>query len=228
MALLTDPAASGSKDKLVNLPGLTRGTLIQLQFEGLGSSRSLLLGMDPGKFIIVQTSPISDIGSKVFEKNNCIVRYLSAGRVYAFRCTLLGLIKEPCRFSILSYPESFEVINLRKYERVSCIIDAGIRINENFYEGIITDISMGGCSFDFSKSDITEFPNVNILDKVSVSMNLKDKEFMENIGAIVRSIRKDENNLSLGLQFNAGEEIEQNGKTKGALADYLRNLVEGL
>jgi c-di-GMP-binding flagellar brake protein YcgR len=131
--------------------------------------------MEPGKFLIVHTPPIADIGSKLFMKNHGIVRYLSSGNVYAFRCTLLGIVKEPFRMSVLSYPESLENINLRKYERISCILDAAVCHQEKSFEGIVTDLSLGGCSFDFNKSDLTAFPEIKITDEVSVSMQLKQR-----------------------------------------------------
>ena len=221
---------SGYKDKAVILPGLSLGTLIQIQFEGLGSSRSTLLGMDPGKFLIIQTPLISDIGTKVFEKNNGIVRYLSAGRVYAFRSTLLGIIKEPRRFSILSYPESLEVVNLRKFERISCLTDAELHISNNIYEGIVTDISMGGCNVDLNHSGILDFPEIRILEEVSLTLQLKDGEFLEDIKATVRSTKRDKHNLSLGLQFLPWGEMGQGqtGQTAQALSDFIKIMSEAL
>jgi hypothetical protein len=219
---------SEEKNPHVLLSGLSLGTLIQLQFEGLGSSRSILLGMDPGKFLIIQTPAMSDIWSMLFQKNNAIVRYLSSGRVYAFRCTLLAIIKEPCRFSILSYPESVEEINLRKFERISCIIEAEIQIRENTYTGIMTDISLGGCSFDFNKPENTTFPEIQIQEEVSIAIQMKEKGRLKSICAIIRSIKKDRNNLIIGLQFVPWDEDSQEEKSEQALNEYVRSVMETL
>jgi hypothetical protein len=123
-------ALSGPKVEFVALPGLSMRTRPQLQFEGLGSSKSTLIGMELGKFPIVNT-PLADIGSKFFMKNHDIVRYLSAGKVCAFCCTLLTRIKAPFQLSILSYPESLENMNLRKHERMSCVLDATVSLYKN-------------------------------------------------------------------------------------------------
>jgi hypothetical protein len=130
-----------------DLPGIFPGTLLQVQFEGLGASRSRLIGMEAGKFLIIRMPPIPDISSKRYEKNHCIIRYLFSGRVYAFRCTLLGLIKEPYRLSILSYPEAIDELNLRKHERISCIVAAEVGVEGWQYEGIVSNISGGGMQF---------------------------------------------------------------------------------
>lgn len=219
---------SGPKDDFIGLPGIYLGTLLQLQFEGLGSSRSTLIGMEPGKFLIVNTPPIANIGSKLFMKNHGIVRYLSSGNVYAFRCTLLGIIKEPFRISILSYPEFLENINLRKYERISCIIDASVSHCEKLYEGIVTDLSMGGCSFDFNKSDLTAFPEMKIADTLFVSIQLKNKGEMQGIQSVVRSMKKDTDTLSLGLQFVPADNAEKGDRAEKELADYILAMQAGL
>lgn len=222
MTSFLSPAPSGQKDELFGLPGVSLGTLLQLQFEGLGSSRSTLVGMEPGKFLIVNTPPIAEIGSKLFMKNHGIVRYLSSGNVYAFRCTLLGLIKEPFRLAILSYPEAFENMNLRKHERISCILDAAVSHYEKKYGGLVTDLSIGGCSFEFNKSDLTAFPEIKIADKLIIFIQLKQRADLPDIHAIVRSMKKDKDTLSLGMQFvPAGLTAEFELIQKG-LSDFIR------
>jgi c-di-GMP-binding flagellar brake protein YcgR len=228
MAPIITPAASGPKENFIGLPGIYLGTLLQLQFEGLGSSRSTLIGMEPGKFLVVNTPPIADIGSKLFMKNHGIVRYLSSGNVYAFRCTLLGIIKEPFRMSILSYPDSIENINLRKYERISCILDATISHQEKSFEGIVTDLSIGGCSFDFNKSDLTAFPEIKITDEVSVSMQLKQKGEIRKMQSVVRSMKKDKDTLSLGLQFVPADNAEEKDRAEKELTAYIETMQEGI
>lgn len=227
MAPSTTPAAFGLKDEFIGLPGIYMGTLLQLQFDGLGSSRSTLIGMEPGKFLIVNTPPIADIGSKLFMKNHGIVRYLSSGNVYAFRCTLLGVIKEPFRISVLSYPESLENMNLRKHERISCILDASVSHHEKLHEGIVTDLSIGGCSFEFNKSDLTAFPEIKIADEAFVSIHLKQKAKLQGIQAVVRSIKKDKDTLSLGLQFISLDSVGKNDRAEEELSDYIRDTQGG-
>ena len=73
-------------------------------------------------------------------KNHGIARHLWSVRAYAFRCPLTAVVKEPCRFSILTYPKSLDTINLRKFDRMSCIIDAEVGIRGRGYGGIITDV----------------------------------------------------------------------------------------
>lgn len=228
MAPMITPAPSVMKDEFIVLPGLSLGNLLQLQFDGLGSSRSTLVGLEPGKFLIVNTPPIADIGSKLFMKNHGIVRYLSSGNIYAFRCTLLGIIKEPFRLSILSYPESIENMNLRKHERISCILDATVSHCEKLYGGFVTDLSIGGCSFDFNKSDLTAFPELKITDALLVSLQLKQKGELSEIHSIVRSMKRDKDTLSLGLQFVPADNAEEFERAQKELSEYILTVQESI
>jgi hypothetical protein len=216
------------KSEFVGHPGLSLGTLLQVQFEGLGSSRSRLVGMEMGSFLIILTPPIANIGSKLYQKNHGIVRYLFSGRVYAFRCTLLSLIKDPYRLSILTYPASIEHINLRKHERISSLIAAEMSAKGQLHEGIISDISNGGCSFEFNKSDQRAFPELKVLDEVVISMLLKETSYATVFNADVRSIRMDNENMMAGIQFIQSDFKETDEKSASELSDYLQTQQNSL
>jgi hypothetical protein len=202
--------------------GLSLGTLLKVQFEGLGSSRSRLVGMEPGNFLIIQTPPIANLGTKLYQKNHGIVRYLFSGRVYAFRTTLLSLIKEPYRLSILTYPTAIENVNLRKHERIPSLITAKMSAKGQLHEGIISDISNGGCSFEFKKSGQRAFPELQILDEVVISMLLKETSDATVFNATVRSVRMDNENMMAGIQFTQMDLKETDEKSARELSDYLK------
>ena len=216
------------KSEFSGHPGLSLGTLLQVQFEGLGSSRSRLVGMEPGNFLIILTPPIDNIGSKLYQKNHGIVRYLFSGRVYAFRSTLLSLIKEPYRLSILTYPTSIENINLRKHERISSLIAAEISVNGQLHEGIIADISNGGCSFEFNKSDQRAFPELKVLDEIVISMLLKETSGATVFNSTVRSVRMDKESMMVGIQFTQSDFKETDEKSARELSDYLQTQQNSL
>ncbi len=58
---------------------------------------------------------------------------------------------------------------------MSCIIDVEVGIRGRGYGGIVTDISLGGCSFEFNKPDSLDFPDIGISEAVSMMLNCKDK-----------------------------------------------------
>ncbi|MCE5264749.1 MAG: flagellar brake protein [Deltaproteobacteria bacterium] len=200
--------------------------LLQIQFEGLGSSQSRLIGMDCGNFIIIRTPPLMGIKTKLFEKNHGIIRYLFSGHVYAFHCTLLSVIAEPYRLSILSYPESFENMNLRKHERIPCIIASEVNFDGWINKGIVSNISMGGCSFEFNRSGQHGFPDLKIFDEVALSLFLHDQGAATVFKAAVRKVQIDQESMMIGLQFANSETTESGTQPENALKEYLLTLQQ--
>ncbi len=212
------------KTAILDLPGMAIGTLLRVQFIGIGSSQSCLVGMDPGHFLIIQTPPLINIASKRHEKNHIIISYLYSGRIYAFRCTLLLFVKEPYCFVILSYPEALDDINLRKHERISCIINAEVRVHEETYEGEILDISKGGCSFEFNRSDQRGFPNINVQDGLIISMRLNETGEATTFNTVLRAIKAKQESVICGLQFVTSGFSETDAESEKKLAEYLLTL----
>lgn len=176
--------------------------IIQIQAEGLGMSHSRLIGVDSGAFLIVKTPPIIDIATKLYDKNKIVIRYFSAGWVYAFRCTLLSLIKEPSRLSILSYPENIEKINIRKHDRVDCNIPVEMIIEKKTYNGIVTNISAGGLSLEIAKTGDEEAPQLNIQDVISLTVQ-REAEQATSLKTIVRNIKIERTVMKIGMEFYA-------------------------
>jgi hypothetical protein len=198
--------------------------LLQIQFEGLGSSQSRLIGLDHGNFIIIRTPPLAGIRSKLFEKNHGIIRYLFSGHVYAFHCTLLSVVTEPYRFSILSYPESVENMNLRRHERIPCIIAAEITLKGWVDKGIVSNISMGGCSFEFNRSSQRAFPDLKVDEEAVIAFYLKDEEATTVFNAVIRKVQIDQESMMVGLQFTSPESKESGAKSETDLREYLLTL----
>jgi hypothetical protein len=208
----------------IDLPGMSMGMLLQIQFEGLGSSQSRLIGMDYGHYIIIRTPPLAGIRSKLFEKNHGIIRYLFSGHVYAFHCTLLSVVTEPYRLSILSYPESLENMNLRKHERISCIIAAEVNLKGWVNKGIVSNISMGGCSFEFDRSCRREFPDLKVHEEVVIALYLHDEGETTVFSAVIRKVQIDQESMMVGLQFTESESAESGTKSETDLRGYLLTL----
>jgi hypothetical protein len=214
----------GKKADFVDLPGMSMGMLLQIQFEGLGASQSRLVGMDHGNYIIIRTPPLACIRSKLFEKNHGIVRYLFSGHVYAFHCTLLSVVTEPYRFSILSYPESVENMNLRRHERIPCIIAAEVNLKGRANKGIVSNISMGGCSFEFDRSCQREFPDLKVDEEAIISLYLQDQGAATTFNAAIRKVQIDQESMMVGLQFTPPESKESGVKSETDLRAYLSTL----
>lgn len=183
-----------------DLPGVSFGMIIQIQIEGLGMAHSRLIGVESGAFLIVKTPPITDIATKLYEKNHVVVRYFHSGWVHAFRCTLLSLIKEPLRMAVLSYPEEIEKMNIRKHDRVDCNIPVEAVIESLPYRGVVRNISTGGLSLEIDKENGAGLPQANVSDIIYLAMHREENQ-TTSIEGIVRNIQIDRTKMIIGLEY---------------------------
>ncbi len=72
-------------------------------------------------------------------------RYMHEGIVYGFKSRILGYLTNPESLVFLSYPDSWETIELRQQERLPCFFPASFTVEDNATAGILKDISELGC-----------------------------------------------------------------------------------
>lgn len=209
-------------------PGLTMGTVLRVQVEGLGSVQSSLVGMEDGQYLIIKTPPLTEIATKLFEKNLIIIHYFYAGQVFGFRSTLLGLIKDPFRFCILSYPASVEILNLRKDNRIYCLIPAELKLPRGFYYGVsVEDISLGGCYFELNTPPDGKFPSMKIGDWAILELNLPESEECIVLNVVVRMLKLDSQTMKVGVQFQRSTDADIDTASFAAIGKYIDKLQKG-
>jgi len=199
--------------KVIALPGLSPGMIIQVQMEGTGMAHSHFIGLSPGEFLIVKTPPVisnearlpenrlyDKHKSRLYEKDRIVIRYFSSGWVYGFRCTLLSLINFPSQMAIVSYPEAIDKRNLRKHERFCCDVSAEILVAGNLYPGVVKNISWGGSSFEYVAAEDKRFPILKVEDIIELTMHNKDRE-TATFSSVVRNIKADNEAVTIGLEF---------------------------
>jgi len=194
---------------------------LQVHVEGLGSVLSSLVGMEDGLHLIIKTPPMAEIATKLFQKNIIIIRYFHAGQVFGFRSTLLSIIKEPFRLCILSYPTSIETLNIRQHDRIYCLLPAEIKLPQGRYEGLLEDVSMGGCCFVLNIPQDGKFPSIKIGDETLLFFNLSENMERVFFNIIVRSIRCDIQTMRLGVQFLKSLHGNKDAASFAAVSNYI-------
>ena len=181
--------------------GIEFGTLLNIQIDGLGSSKSSIVGMERGKYLIIKTPAIAGVGTKLFKKNHIVVRYLSDGVLFGFHCTLIALLKDPFHLSFLSYPEIGDAINLRKHDRISCLLPGELQVGEWKHKCITSDIGVGGCRTALNMSKEDNRNPIRVGESVQLLIQAPDANDSIHVTAIARSISLAEKNVIIGLQF---------------------------
>jgi len=212
-------------------PGLNFGLLFQISIDGIGIFKSSLIGMEYGRYFIFKLPNVPEINDKLFKKNHISVHYFHAGKIYAFRSTLIGLLKEPFRLHIIDYPDSIEIINLRKKERITCWVPANLRdiyseLKCGICDGYVSDISSAGCSFECSVSEGITSPEVNVGQSLTLSLFLSSNhdEAMV-VQSEIRNIRRDKDRMLLGLKFKLGQNDSEDQPILENINSFIRDLA---
>ncbi len=178
------------------------GDYLQIQF-GRSEKRFnvKLVGMEPGSYLIGQLP--SKMDDSISGGNQATVRYLSSqsGTIYGFQSIIMGFIVNPIRILILSYPNVVEKHELRKHKRLNCFIAATAKIGDREYNGVITDLSLGGCRFILNMKAAESFPKLKAEEKITLRSQIPIQPGVQTLGGIVRSRVEDVEKSSLGIQF---------------------------
>lgn len=195
----TGDQAINQKEQL----GITVGINLRIQLRGSKDTwNGNLVGMAADRYLIAEVPAIPGLWVKLHQTNNIIVRYLRGGKAYGFYSTLIAAMNEPVRLAFLAYPEKIETVNLRKFQRVPCLIPAAVSMNGVSHQGAFTDMSEGGCSFLFDQSGAAPDLGVQIADEIVFSVCLIGSSKEREIRAIVRNVRTADKRTSIGTQFH--------------------------
>lgn len=222
-----------TEDGLPLCPGLAVGAYVHVALEEAGACRGLFVGMECGQYLLLRLPVIAGIGKKLFMKNHVVIRYVHGGNVYGFRSTLVGLIREPVRLAVFAYPDVVESLNLRKEERFACLlpgvlktVDAGGEATG--WEGRLTDLSGGGCSFELPLHAGRVLPELKIGAMMHLQFRLQDDSQAIDARTELRTIHKDQDQARLGLKFRGDPDPERQRSNETAIRLFLAGLNKRL
>lgn len=184
------------------------GQIMDIQTDDDSKDRfqSQLVGVKENSYLLIEQPNLTRYGSlrdKMISKQKLIIRTIDekmSGDIIGFRTVVNFKLFEPERLLAITYPSSVEIIELRKESRAivqePCIVmDAG---NEKKQEGVITDLSKGGCRIEIKGGEDLSF---NVNDKVNLSFTHPISKEDNQKTATIRSCRKQSSNFILGLSF---------------------------
>ncbi len=191
------------------------GTALKIQLEGSQSRLSSeLIGVEEGKYLIIKMPPIQTMGnaaSSIYKGGSVVIRYLHKGTVFGFKSRIIHFITSPVKLMFLDYPKRIENQNLRAHKRIDCYLPANASIADNTIEGTITDISREGCQFTVKKLKLDDSANLLKIDnEISLNFQLPGVEKKLTITGKLKSIKKDKDNVNIGILFSdIGIEVQE-------------------
>lgn len=124
----------------------------------------------------------------------------TTGECLAFRSVLQGFTNHPHKLVYVSFPDEIQMRELRREQRKAYRKPAQIYMTKESSRmvGVITDISAGGCRFEFEVGE-----SVRGIKQEYVYIELEHPESgdLQEVYAKVCSQRKEHNLVSIGLAF---------------------------
>jgi c-di-GMP-binding flagellar brake protein YcgR len=113
---------------------------------------SQLIGMDVGKYLIVQMADQNLQKDHLTAGEPLKVKYILSDDVFAFNSHIIRTIQDPDSLIFLEYPKDVESCNIRAKKRVECFLPIQIRMGENRLKAVIVNINKNGCLCMVDKS----------------------------------------------------------------------------
>jgi c-di-GMP-binding flagellar brake protein YcgR len=181
---------------------IAAGTLVQLRLLGMEARcRSTLVGMEPDDYLIIRTPMVPGILNRLRNGNRVTVSCLISGRVCGFQSSVLGHVMKPVPLMFLSYPRTVETYELRKEQRVSCLFPANAQISGQRFQGVILDISKGGCRFSSDVSCNMDISKIGMGESVNLILQWLGVEEEQVLAGSVRSKSQDFTKTVVGIEF---------------------------
>ncbi len=198
-----------------NLTLLHHGAVVTLDMSTpagqRGKFRSTFIGYLPKNYVLVQypeSSKLGNFSQYIVEGLGVTVRGLIEGHegaVVAFVSNVKQTIQIPSRIIVLEFPREVSLQNLRSSMRIETYIKANIKIKDENWATVISDISVSGCQLMINNGEKLTFADDSPIDIV-----IEDFQGLTNIKlkAEVCNSRVQSDGVMLGVKFDESSKLE--------------------
>ncbi len=174
------------------------GTALQLAPEDPERAVSgELIGMQVGKYLIVQMSEQNWKKSRLNAGEHLSVKYILSNDVFGFKVHIIRTIENPDFLIFLEYPEDVKSCNIRAKKRVDCFLPAKLTVDTHELSGIIVNINKNGCLIQ-----VDDCPELDCCKLTPITINLPYGQFDNlTLEGEVRTITGKGNQSRFGVLF---------------------------
>jgi c-di-GMP-binding flagellar brake protein YcgR len=162
--------------------------------------RSSIIGLEPYQFIIIRLPGVPGIQQKLAQGPGITLRLECDGTLWGFNSRVLKTVLSPAPMLAVAYPYSAERLQLRRHRRATCFLPA--RISNDFLDvdGLVTDISLGGCHLVLDGAVTEKVLNIMSGDPVVLTLSTEGGQPL-SVDATVHRRRNGKSRQSMGLEF---------------------------
>lgn len=201
-----------------NLALLYAGSLVTIDISTpagqRGKFRTTFIGYLPKKYVLIQFPESSKLGKfsqHIVQGASITVRGLIEGHegvVVAFVSTIKQTLQMPSRLMVLDFPRTVGLQNLRSSIRIETDIEAKVKIDENYWQTTIVNLSINGCQLDIVNGE-----KLVLSDKKTIEIVIEDKKGGNNfkLNGAVCNLKQQSDGVSFGVMFDEAshEQVSQ-------------------
>lgn len=184
--------------------------------------RTAFIGFLPKRYVLVQLPDSNKLGGfaqHITQGMGVTVRGLVEGRegaVLAFVSTIKQTIQMPSRIMVLDFPRTVGIQNLRSSIRIDTHIHAKVKIEEDYWQTTITNLSINGCQLSIENGE-----KLVLSEKKVIEIIVEDKKGGNNLklNGAVCNLKQQADGLSFGIKFSTEGDKEVSQLLLNTLAD---------
>ena len=197
------------REKGVKL-ALEIGTRMAVTFDGMQQTpdsriASDLVGMIHFEYVILRLPWVPGLRSRLVAGASATVRFVSHGDLCGFQSPILTHIPKPSLLLFLQYPDVVEKMTLRQHRRVQCALPVQITSPRGETNGVIADLSQGGCRMVVDVYGLQELRQTVAEDVIILHVPLNAESSALAVTCTVRNVSFTANRMELGLSFTEAD-----------------------
>ncbi len=176
-----------------------------------GKFRSTFIGYSPRNYVLVQypdSAKLGNFSQYITQGMGVTVRGLIEGHegaVVAFVSHVKQTIQIPSRIIVLEFPRDVSLQNLRSSMRIETYITAKVKVKDEYWSSVISDISVTGCQLMINNGE-----ELSLAEDKPLEIIIEDFQGLKNIklGAEICNNKLHADGVSLGVKFSDSGKIE--------------------
>ncbi len=176
-----------------------------------GKFRSTFIGYSPKNYVLVQfpdSSKLGNFSQYITQGLGVTVRGLIEGHegaVVAFVSNVKQTIQIPSRLIVLEFPREVSLQNLRSSMRIETYIKAKVKVKDEYWSAVISDISVTGCQLLVNNGE-----QLTLTADQPLEVTIEDFQELKNLklDAEICNSKMQTDGISLGVKFSESSKVE--------------------
>ncbi|MFW5734179.1 MAG: PilZ domain-containing protein [Oceanidesulfovibrio sp.] len=209
------------------LPGselvLEVGIDVLVEVQGSGRRfKAMLVGGESERYIIIKPPASQNSATSLISGAPLTLRHLlSRGRICGFQAEVCHVITKPTRLVFVSFPAHYEILRLRKHDRVHCYQPVTFYVETHEYQGHILNVSTGGCLIVMPPLDAGDaFPDQG---EALLHFRKFDSDDMGYVQGRIKSVAHGVDQAALALEFD-----ELTDDVRASIENYVNAVYDHL